>query len=290
MPSTTYAMELDFLVIKKGKTMTQAIVQGCKAGTLAGLIWGLLILGFVSPIIQKAEVYEQKAETSEVHEHHDTATTAASAIIEHSHHHHHHTDDADDFQPNFWQRPLLTVLGTILMGIAFGIFASVGLSLLLHYYSTTWERLFRSPLKWGLSLGLIGFAIFQGLPALGIRPALPGVIGAEEDHLVRQNWWLLSVFCSTAALSLASLGWKVVKNSTRSTQKVLFVILIITSAAVVIFPFGGYGVPVYSKESVTPMGLQETFICVSLIVSLLFWLIMSTTLTHLLKRQDNSPL
>jgi predicted cobalt transporter CbtA len=157
--------------------MTRILIQGCKAGTIAGLIWGLMMLGFVSPIIQTAEKYEVAAQQSEVHNHE-------------SHHHHHGAATSVEFEPNAWQRPLLTVLGSTLMGIAFGILMSLCISVGVKFKLFSANTL-RRPILVGAFLGVFGFLIFQGIPSLGLSPALPGIIGAEHDYEARQSWWIL---------------------------------------------------------------------------------------------------
>lgn len=56
----------------------------------------------------------------------------------------------------------------------------------------------------GLGWGLAGFAVFSLAPGLALPPVLPGV--PEAPLAARQLWWLVSVSCTAAGLSLLAFG------------------------------------------------------------------------------------
>ncbi|MEO7161485.1 MAG: CbtA family protein, partial [Bdellovibrionia bacterium] len=251
--------------------MTRILVQGCKAGALAGVIWGLLMLGFVSPIIGQAEKYEDAAQEFEVHQH------------QHHHEHHHSTvSNVPDFEPSALQRPILTVLGTTLMGIAFGILMSVGLGLGMRFKLLP-ETLVRHPILMGAFFGLIGFLIFQGIPSLGLPPELPGIIGAENDYDARQTWWAFCVVCcGLGVISLVTLPVLLRNRMKRTYGSISF---FIGAVALMLVPFI-WGVPAHSELSVVPAELKTYFICVSTGVNALFWFCLGGLLFYFVYQTD----
>lgn len=244
-------------------SLFEAVLFGCKAGSLAGLLLGLLTVALISPVILKAELFEQPtADAVEAGHHHDAA--------------------AEEFTPNDWQRPVLTVVGAWLIGISFGILASVVVFLGLTFdfipavQSVRWW-------KAGLLFGGLGFLIFQGIPALGLKPELPGIVGAEGDFAARQTWWLISVVCSTAGLVVFALI-----DSLLPLQKLLRrSVAGMACAGLALVPFW-LGVPVHSEVSTTPEPLRHQFLVLSLGINAGFWLLLGGFLFYFLTtRQEN---
>ena len=249
--------------------MSRILLEGCKAGLLAGVVFGLLLLGFVSPLVQRAEVFENAPTLNLVHEPHD-----------HSHPH------PEVMKSEKWERPLLTFVGALLLGVSFGILSSLILFAALRFRFISLERFARQPWWIGLMVGVLGFAIFHGIPALGLRPALPGVAGSEGDHAVRQTWWLVSVASSLSAFLLFVCFFAWARKRGLAAQSVLFGAVVL----LLVFPFFGFGVPVYSTASVTPLDLQQRFILVSLVVSAAFWLVLGTIQSYFVyKISKNVP-
>jgi cobalt transporter subunit CbtA len=256
--------------------MKRIFTEGCKAGTIAGLIWGLMLLGFVSPIIQTAEKYEETAQKSEVHD-------------PSSHHHHSHGNSPTvEFEPNAWQRPILTVLGSTLMGIAFGLLLSLSISFGIKFKIFSENNLHR-PVFVGALIGVFGFLIFQGIPSLGLSPALPGIVGAEHDYEARQSWWMLSVVCSTFGIISFVAFPKILGNKLQGFHATLASLVL--AVGFILAPFV-YGVPNHSIVSVVPSSLQSHFIWVSTTVNMSFWLLLGSVLFFFVSQgnQESSKL
>ena len=169
------------------------------AAALAGLLAGLLLTGVqewqVSPIILKAEVYEDAA-----------AMATASSQNSHSHsateteHQDHHEHSAETWQPaNGWERTLFTALANISLAVGLGLL--VGAVICLRGESSGW----RSGLLWGVS----GYLVFFVAPSLGLPPEVPGTKAAPLVD--RQIWWLITVLATATALSLLIFAktWKI---------------------------------------------------------------------------------
>jgi cobalt transporter subunit CbtA len=234
--------------------MIQIITNGIKAGVIAGLFWGLLNVFFVSPLILKAETYEGTA-----HVHAD------------GHHHHH----GEEFSPEGKTRSALTILGTTLLGVAYGVLLSLVIVLALKFNLITTSFAKNSGVLTAL-MGISAFAILHGLPSLGLPPPLPGVENSEGDFGVRQNWWLFSVFMNFCAIMMFWFGSKVLQRY--GISKGLSLSLSVALAIFFIWaPFGLYGVPDHSLTTSVPKDLQEQFLGASLFVNLAFWIILSFT-------------
>jgi cobalt transporter subunit CbtA len=152
------------------ETLLAAIV----AGLVAALVFTVIQSVWVTPLIQKGEVYEDAAE---------------AAPHEHAPGGHHH--DENEWKPeDGWQRTLFTFGANLVMG--------VGYSLVLVAIYLLWREP-RSTLTGGL-YGVAGFLVFFGAPALGLPPELPGTAAAEL--VVRQEWWAMTAVATAVGLFL----------------------------------------------------------------------------------------
>ena len=134
--------------------MLQILTNGIKAGLIAGFLWGIMNILFVSPLILEAEKYEGGGEVvattavtkavveakapiaAKAHDHstHDhgtkavvkTAPVIATAPVTLPHDSHHHGEG--EFEPEGAMRPALSVLGTSLLGAAYGVLRSLAFS------------------------------------------------------------------------------------------------------------------------------------------------------------------
>jgi cobalt transporter subunit CbtA len=247
--------------------MNRILVQGCKAGLVAGLIWGGLVLFFVSPLIVQAEKYEVISTEAGIEVSSEEDHTHLSG---HSHSHSSLTEQ--DAEKGGWKRHLLTLLGTSLLGTAFGVLFAFGLSWVVYHNIISFRT--PPPIYLGSLMGLLGFVIFQGIPALGLPPPLPGVIGAEHSYSARQNWWLLSVTCSTISFLVVSFS---VRSAT--AQKGIGMLL---GFVFLLFPFW-IGAPEEGQSS-APEVLRYQFLGASLITNAAYWLVLGSLLFYFLNK------
>lgn len=149
------------------------------AGVIAGAATTAMQMAGTVQLIQRAEVYEKKAEAAPeaAPAGHDHAAQDHAAAV------HHH--DAEWEPQEGLQRNAFTAAANILTAIGFalllaGIFALRG-----------------RPVDWreGLFWGLSGFVVFVAAPGLGLPPEVPGMPVA--DLTLRQAWWI-GTACATA--------------------------------------------------------------------------------------------
>ena len=150
------------------------------AGVLAGVLLTVVQQVQVSPIILKAEVYEDAA----------TAAAASQPAPGHSaaerEHHEHET-----WQPtNGVERTLFTALANISLAVGFGLL--LGAAICLRGEVSGWQA--------GLLWGLAGYGVFFVAPSLGLPPEVPGTETAPLTD--RQLWWLITVVMTASGLSL----------------------------------------------------------------------------------------
>lgn len=286
--------------------MLQVLTNGIKAGILAGFLWGVMNVFFVSPLIHEAEKYEGGAEEvvtpainkevvvskspaiKKVHDHstHDhgvkkenTAKTAkpesavlvAKAPVAHSHGSHVHGEG--EFEPEGAMRPALSILGTSLLGAAYGVLLSC-IFLLAFRLKLLKTNFISNPWVQGTFIGLSGFLILHGLPSIGLPPPLPGVQNSEADFGLRQAWWLKDVFLNLfAMLTLWFGGSALSKISFGKTTGTL--ISVILAIVLIWIPFGLIGIPEHATETGAPADLQTKFLMASLLVNLVFWIVLS---------------
>ncbi|WP_167882128.1 CbtA family protein [Leptospira semungkisensis] len=240
---------------------------GILSGLISGLFLGLLIYFLNVPLIQEAEKFEVSpaSEKSQVHTHSHGQNT-------HSHSHPPDTLDKSKLQEDTGvvsKRNLWTFLGSLILGIGYGILFSLWLHFLPFHSFEKNSSILRT-LLYSILFSVAGFLIFFGIPALGLPPELPGRLAGEADYAARQSWWYLCVISCflgfaifSATLTYSQLGkpWKWGIAS--------FVLLVGT-----VLPFI-YGAPIISEESLAPLDLRSRFVKITWIVNLLFWLCLS---------------
>jgi cobalt transporter subunit CbtA len=213
------------------------VVVAALAGAIAGL--GMTIAQQLStvPLILKAEIYEQAADTP-AHEHRDAAAPAAA-----------HEHDAEGWSPaDGFERTAFSAAANIVTGIGF--------ALLLVAVS----ELFGGIRDWrqGVFWGLAGFAVFTLAPGLGLPPELPAMPAAELGP--RQLWWVATVLCTAIALGLLFYQ--------RSLVAVLAAIALLVAPHLIGAPQPA------SYESPIPEGLHHSFVVAVVLTTLLFWVLL----------------
>lgn len=223
------------------------ITAAALAGMLAGLALTVVQKIQVSPIISKAEVYEEAAAAAAVS---DAAVAPSHAENAHTHtpeqaHEHEHAPDA--WQPaNGMERTAFTVLANTSLAVGFGLLLGAGLC--LRSDAGGW----RSGLLWGLA----GYAVFFVAPSLGLPPEVPGT---EAAPLVdRQLWWLGTAVVTASGLSLLIF--------TRNWKLKLFGALLLAVPHLI-------GAPQPEVHaSAAPAELAQAFIQATTIANAVFWL------------------
>ncbi|GAC1545595.1 MAG: CbtA family protein [Collimonas sp.] len=209
------------------------------AAALAGMVAGLLLTGVqkiqVSPIILKAEVYEDAAAAQAVHAHPPAAATA------------HHEHEHGAWQPaDGEERTLFTALANVSLAVGFGLL--LGAAICLRGDASGWGS--------GLLWGLAGYVVFFIAPSLGLPPEVPG---AEAAPLAdRQMWWLMAVVMTAAGLSLLvfARNWKL---------KLLGAVLLGTPHLI--------GAPQPQVDGgAAPVELVHAFVYATAIANAIFWL------------------
>ena len=148
------------------------------AGLVAALGFAILQSIWITPLILKGEVYEDRAAAAQE----SAPPTAASA----EHHH-----DENEWKPqDGLERTLFTAAADLLMGVGYAC-VLIALYLLWRAPKSTW---------WGAAYGVAGFIVFFAAPALGLAPELPGTASAELA--LRQQWWVMTAAATAIGLLL----------------------------------------------------------------------------------------
>lgn len=177
------------------------------AGLGAGLTSSVVQRWRVIPIIDAAEAYESAMKTIEnpiatdetikqatvPAQMHEKSATPVEAQ-KHEHDGHAHGDSAWEPKEGF-ERTIWTVTANIFTSIAFAL-------ILLPLIA--WWDLKRdgdaATIYTGLIWGIGGWLCFFLWPALGMRPELPGEVGASLQS--RQTWWVFTVACACVGFGL----------------------------------------------------------------------------------------
>jgi len=169
--------------------ITRILSVGLLAGVLAGLAIATLQHFTTTPLILKAETYENAPSAADKHAT-AGAFNPAHVILVHGKPHAGEAGAVNEWAPaDGWERTMYTSLATI--GTAVG-FALVLLALMVFATETI-------TLTNGIAWGAAAFVATGLAPAFGIAPELPG--SAAADLVFRQIWWV-----STAAVTAVGLA------------------------------------------------------------------------------------
>ncbi|TGK38733.1 CbtA family protein [Leptospira andrefontaineae] len=242
--------------------------SGIFSGLVSGLVLGILVCAWNLPLILEAEKFESKS-TSENsntgHTHsHSHGEAHSHAKVESS-----STEEAES--ENFWQkRNLGTVIGSILLGISFGVLVSIWIALFPPNGFLEYPSLSKAILL-SIFFAVSGFLIFFGVPFLGLPPELPGRGSGAYDYPERQAWWYLSVGSSLIGV----LGSRILLSYLKIHNLLKWTFAIITVLLFVGLPFY-IGVPKISEDFAAPKQLRIQFEYVSLLTNLIFWYLLSS--------------
>lgn len=150
------------------------------AAAMAGVCSGLLLTAIqqseVTPLIRKAEVYEEAAVALSKSAHGHSSVGAGHAA----------------WAPATGsERLLATAVSNTLLATGFALLLGSAISL---HGQTGWRA--------GLIWGTAGYAVFFVAPSLGLPPELPGTAAAPLRD--RELWWVVTVIFSAAGLWLVA--------------------------------------------------------------------------------------
>ena len=252
---------------------------------LHGLVWPALIAGLLSglalSVVQQFTVIPiiLEAETYEVGDQNSPNNSASERDLDHSHsedgHSHAHTHGRGEIwaPDDGTERAFYTFIINVLLGFGYGLLLVVAMTMhrvirskASQHSSNTWLN--------GLWWGLAGYVVFQLAPALGLPPELPGAYAADLED--RQLWWVICV-------SLTAIGLTYVVFA----KLVWFRIL---GGLILLLPHIIGAPPPPHHGGLAPQELANLFIAVSLLASLLFWIVLgvvgAAASTRLLKDSE----
>ncbi|MCC7517033.1 MAG: CbtA family protein [Pseudomonadales bacterium] len=254
--------------------MKTKIAPALLAGFLAALILTIAQIVFVTPLILKAETYEnapvveapeQAADHAhaDAHEHAgDHESAPADQPAQAADHHH----DEEAWAPeDGWQRTLSTASANLVMGVGYAL-------ILVGLFQLRAPQSANAGLLWGLA----GYVTLFAAPSLGLHPELPGTVAAELS--ARQTWWVATAFATAGGLALGAFARPM-------ALKMLGVLLIAVPHII--------GAPQPAvPEALAPLALQQQFIVASAVANAMFWLALGFASAWLYRRANasaNSP-
>jgi len=242
-------------------TLLRPVLIAAAAGALlAALVLTMVQSLWITPLILRAETYEDSAAThgDAVAHSHDAADAAAADGHSHQHVDGHHHDHSEWKPENGWQRTLFTLAANIALGFGYALILA-GLCWLWRAPDGVWQ---------GLLVGACGFLVFFVAPGLGLPPELPGTAAAELG--ARQHWWLATVGASAVGGALLVL-------QRRWWARALGLALLLAPHLV--------GAPQPDVEaSLAPATLQTQFRIATTVANALFWLLLGATFATALRR------
>ncbi|MGV8892184.1 MAG: CbtA family protein [Burkholderiaceae bacterium] len=254
-------------------TFKRIVTAAALAGVVAGLTLTVVQKMQVSPIIAKAEVYEEAATAAALSQPALAHASAENAMHESTHEssqiHTHEYEQAHEHAPDAWQpadgleRTMFTTLANISLAVGFGLLMGGGLC--LRGDAGGW----RSGLLWGLA----GYMVFFVAPSLGLPPEMPGTAAAPLTD--RQLWWLGTVVVTAGGLLLLIF--------TRDWKLKLFGALLLTVPHLI-------GAPQPEVHFIAARAeLAQDFIQATTIANAVFWLALGGLLGLFYKKLAQSP-
>jgi cobalt transporter subunit CbtA len=210
------------------------------AGFLAAVVATGLQFALTSPLILKAEVYEEQAGKQA-----SLASPFAGLIVPAHGGEQHEHGTAEEWQPApGFERMAYTGLATLVGGVGYALLLGAAMLALQRQPSP----------ETGLAFGIAGFFCVALAPAMGLPPELPGMGSAPLG--IRQAWWVMTALATAMGIYLI-----VIRR----------IALTIAGGIVLIVAPHVVGAPFVVEESRLPAALAAQFAARSLGISLVFW-------------------
>jgi cobalt transporter subunit CbtA len=222
------------------------------AGALTGVFVFTAHMVKVVPLIQAAEVYENRDQTpalephssehADTHHHNESHDKALTKPEAHSH-------GEDEWSPDEGlERAFYTLLTDLIVGVGFGLMLTAIIA--IRGDEVDWQN--------GILWGLGAFCAVTAFPALGLAPEMPGMQAAAL--LDRHIWWGATVAASSTGLGLMFLA----KNW----------IFKIAGGALILIPHI-FGAPHVKLEAgIIPVELGSEYAAATLVITLFFWIVL----------------
>jgi cobalt transporter subunit CbtA len=238
-----------------GRIVRTALV----AGAIAGLFAWALQMARTTPLILKAEVYEEMAEKAKA----AVSPGQAGAAVQTSAHGHDAGAGKDEWEPGEgFARNAFTLLTSVITAIGFAFMLTGAIA--LSGRAVDWRQ--------GIIWGLAAYAAFYVSPSLGLPPEVPGMDAAPLSH--RQIWWLATAVVTALALALIFFAAK-------PAWKAVAVALIVAPHVI--------GAPAHVPESgPLPAALAAEFAVASLVTVGLFWMALGGLTGYFYRRFGNA--
>lgn len=250
--------------------LSDLLRAGIFSGLVSGLVLGILVCVWNLPLILEAEKFESKSVSENsnighIHTHsHAHGESHSHAKVE--------TSSVSDSESNkLWQkRNFGTIVGSILLGISFGVLVSFWIIFFPPSGFIESPSLYKA-ITQSILFGIGGFLIFFGIPFLGLPPELPGRASGAYDYPERQAWWYICVGSSLVGV----LGFRVVLTYLKIHNLLKWSFALITVLFFVALPFY-LGIPKISEDFAAPKELRIQFEYVTLLTNLIFWFLLSS--------------
>ncbi len=237
--------------------LTRLLSAGLLAGVLAGICVASLQHLTTTPLILKAETYENGSAAITPHDHSGRQSEQPAVVVlvhaaaEPSAGSSATTGSLTEWAPgDGLERTIATTVTTIGAAVGFG------LMLLAVMLASGAKITTSSAALWGAA----GFAVTALAPGLGLAPQLPG--SAAADIVLRQSWWLATAAATAVGLWLM---WR-----TPSRGIIAASLILIALPHVVGAPLGG------DYASAVPAELAAQFTSSSLAVHAILWVLVGT--------------
>jgi cobalt transporter subunit CbtA len=237
-----------------GRIIRTALLAGAVAGLFA---WALQMVK-TTPLILKAEAYEEMAEKAKAEAAAKTPATTPPAAA-----HAHGAASAKEWEPaEGFERNAFTLLSSLITAIGFAFMLTGAIA--MSGRAVDWRQ--------GILWGLAGYAAFYVAPSLGLPPEVPGM--AATDLVKRQIWWFGTAAATTAGLALIffapTTAWKAV------------------AVALILVPHV-IGAPAHEPEpGPLPAALAAEFAVASLVTVGLFWMALGGLTGYFYRRFDTA--
>jgi len=236
-----------------GRIVRTALIAGAIAGLFA---WALQMVR-TTPLILKAEVYEEMAEKAKAAPAPADQTGTAGQTAGHG-----HEAAKDEWEPEEgFVRNAFTLLASVITAIGFAFMLTGAMA--LSGRAVDWRQ--------GIIWGLAAYAAFYVSPSLGLPPEVPGMEAAPLSH--RQVWWLATAVVTALALAL-------IFFAPRRVWKIVAVVLIVAPHII--------GAPTHTPEpGPLPAALAAEFAVASLVTVGLFWMALGGLTGYFYRRFGN---